>query len=82
MSSFFRYHYFGQEVKNHIIIFSDGKTFTVNPVINKQNDCVVSFGQDVSEIRNVSTTKHPASVMMLGFVASKGEKMSSVWFPT
>ena len=73
------------DMKNHgnrILIFSDEKTFTVDPVVNKQNDRVVSFGQDVSEVRNISTTKHPASVMMFGVVASNGEKMPPVWFPT
>ena len=53
---------------NRVIIFSDEKTFTVDPVINKQNDRVVSFGQDISGVRYVSTTKHPASAMMLGVV--------------
>lgn len=65
-------------LKNHgnrVVIFSDEKTFTVDPVMNKQNDRVVSFGQDVSEYRYVSTTKHPATVMMLGVVASNGLKM-------
>ena len=42
---------------------------------------MVSFGKDISELRNVSTTKHPASVMMLGVVASNREKMPTVWFP-
>ena len=65
---------------NRILIFSDEKTFTVDPVINKQNDRVVSFGQDISTVRYVTTTKHPASVMMLGVVASNGEKMPPVWF--
>ena len=72
-------------IKNHgnrIIIFSDEKTFTVDPVVNKQNDRAVSFGQDVSEVRNVSTTKQLASVMMLGNVSSNGEKMPPVLFPT
>lgn len=67
---------------NRIVIFSDEKTFTVDPVVNKQNDRVVSYGKDVSEVRNTSTTKRPASVMMLGVVGSNGEKMPPVWFPT
>ena len=50
---------------NRIIFFSDEKTFTVDPVINKQNDRVVSFGQDISSHLHSSTTKHPASLMML-----------------
>ena len=40
----------------------------------------MSFGQDISGGRYVSTTKHPAFAMMLGVVASYGEKMPSVWF--
>ena len=65
---------------NRVLIFSDEKTFTVDPVFNKQNDRVVTFGNDVSEHRRMSTTKHPASIMMLGVVASNGEKMPPVWF--
>ena len=61
--------------------FSDEKPFTVDPVVNKQNARIVSFGQDISELRNVSTTKHPASAMKLEVVASNGEKMPPVWFP-
>lgn len=66
---------------NRIVIFSDEKTFTVDPVINNQNDRVVCFDKSEYGIRNVTTTKHPASVMMLGVVASNGEKMPPVWFP-
>ena len=42
------------------IRFSHEKTFTVDPVLNKQTDRVVTFEKDVSEPRRVSTTKHPA----------------------
>eukprot|EP00095_Tigriopus_kingsejongensis_P001128 snap_masked-scaffold1099_size62903-processed-gene-0.6 protein:Tk01128 transcript:snap_masked-scaffold1099_size62903-processed-gene-0.6-mRNA-1 annotation:"kinesin-like protein kif3a isoform x2" len=56
--------------KRRVIFYSDEKTFTVDPVINKQNDRVICFGKEDYNIRNVSTTKHPASVMMLGVVAS------------
>ena len=63
---------------NRILVFSDEKRFTVDSVFNKQNDRVATFGKDISEIRKVSTTKHPASVMMLGVVASNGEKMPPV----
>ena len=65
---------------NRILIFSDEKTFTVNPVFNRQNDRVVGFRNDVSNRQRESTTKHPASVMMIGVVASNGEKMPPVWF--
>ena len=34
-----------------------------------------------SQSRNVFTTKHPTSVIMLGVVASNREKMPPVWFP-
>ena len=47
---------------NRVFIISDEKTFTVDPVINKQNDRVISFGQDISDVRYVTTTKHPVSV--------------------
>ncbi|KAF2351391.1 hypothetical protein FHG87_017852 [Trinorchestia longiramus] len=59
----------------------DEKTFSVDPLVNKQNDHIVSFDLIISELRNVFTTKHPASVMMLGLVVSNGEKMPPVWFP-
>ncbi len=65
---------------SRIIIFSDEKTFTVDLVFNRQNDQVVSFGNLADEHRYVSTTKHPASVMMLGLVASNGAIMDPVWF--
>ena len=64
---------------NRVFIFSD-ENISVDSVINKQNDRVVSFGQDISEVRYVTPTKHPASVMMLGVAASNGEKMPPVWF--
>ena len=67
---------------NRMIFFSDEKSFTVDPMINKQNDRVVSFGQDISSHLHSSTTKHPASLMMLGVIASTGDKMPPVWFKT
>ena len=64
-----------------IVIFSDEKTFTVDPVINKQHNQVICLEKSEYSIWNVTTMKHPASVMMLGIVASNGEKMPPVWFP-
>ena len=40
----------------------------------------MSFGQEISGVCYISTTKHPASAIMLGVVASNREKMPSVWF--
>ena len=51
---------------NRILIFSDEKTFTVDPVFNRQNDRAVSFGNDVSNHKRVSTTKHPDLSWCLG----------------
>ena len=74
--------HFLNDMKNHgnqILVFSNEKRFTVDPVFNKQNNHVATFGKDISEIRKVSTMKHSTSVMMLGVVASNGEKMLPVW---
>ncbi|QQP48865.1 Uncharacterized protein FKW44_009318 [Caligus rogercresseyi] len=49
---------------DRVVFFSDEKTFTVDPVYNKQNDRVICFGNVSNVIRSVSKTKHPASVMM------------------
>lgn len=67
---------------NQILIFFDKKAFMVHQVFNKKNDRVVRFGKDISEIRIVSTTKHSASVMMLGVVASNVERIPTVSFET
>ena len=61
--------------------FFDKKTFTLYPIINKQNDRVICFEKSKYSIQNVTMTKYPAPVMMLGVVASNGEKMPSIWFP-
>ena len=62
--------------EEHPFVESNEKTFPVDPVFNKQNDWLVKFGNAVS----LSTTKHPALMMMAGVVASNGEKMPPVWF--
>ena len=49
-------------------------------VINKQSDCVVGFDKDISDVHCVSTTKYPASAMMLGVMVSNREKMPPNWF--
>ncbi len=73
------------DLKHHgdrVIIFSDEKMYTVGPIINKQNDRMICFNKVAASDVYVSTTEHPASVMMLGVVASTRGKMSPVWFPT
>ncbi len=67
---------------NRVIIFSDEKTCTVDPVRNRQNDHYLTFGDVDESVRTLATTKHPASVMSLGFVASDGQKMPLIWFQT
>ncbi|XP_059097951.1 uncharacterized protein LOC131892185 [Tigriopus californicus] len=67
------------DLKHHgdwVIFFLDENTFTVDPVFNKQNDRIICFSKDQASIRNVTKTKIPASVMMLGVVASTGDKMA------
>jgi transposase-like protein len=64
-----------------VVIFSDEKTWTVDPVRNRQNDRYISFGEIDETLRTLTTTKHAASVMSLGFVASNGIKMPLIWFP-
>ena len=65
-----------------ITIFSDEKTFTVDPVFNRQNDQVVSFGEVSDEHRYMTTTKHPASVICddagPSFIQSEGHGPSLV----
>jgi len=67
---------------NRVIIFSDEKSWTVDPVRNRKNDRYLSFGDVNESIRTLSTTKHPASAMSLGFVASNGLKAPLIWFKT
>ena len=63
------------DLKNHgnwILISSNKKTFIIDPVFSKPNYRKVVSENNVSEHRWVLTTKHPASIMMLGVVASNG----------
>ncbi len=68
-----------------VIIFSDEKTFTVNHVRNCQNDRYIRLDEEGDAEMNtkfISSTKHLASVMMLGVVASNGAVCPPVWFGT
>ena len=62
-------------------IFSNEKTCTVDPVRNRRNDYCFSLGEENKSARTSSKTKHPASVMSRGFVASYGAVMLLIWFP-
>uniref|UniRef100_A0A3Q1HRU9 Tc1-like transposase DDE domain-containing protein n=1 Tax=Acanthochromis polyacanthus TaxID=80966 RepID=A0A3Q1HRU9_9TELE len=63
------------------ILFTDEKIFTVNAAANRRNDrWIGNDPQNCSEgIKHINTTKHPASVMMFGLVASDGQKMPPVF---
>ncbi|QQP40967.1 Putative transposable element [Caligus rogercresseyi] len=61
---------------DRVVFFSDEKTFTVDPVYNKQNDRVICFGNVSNVIRSVSKTKHPASVSK---ITKKSGKSSYVF---
>lgn len=63
-------------MKHHpstICIFSDKKTWTVNQTRNSRNDQYLA--SCVEEVPPINTTKHLASVMMLGDVGSDGQRM-------
>ena len=65
-----------------IIIFSDEKLFHVDRVFNRRNSRYISTkkSEDVDEnIKHVFTTKHPAKVMVLGVVASDGQKCPPIF---
>ena len=77
---------------HRIIFFSDEKTFDVDPHHNPQNDRFVRlpaaaagggagdpFGAVHGE-KYITSTKHPASLMFLGVVASTGEVGPVIWF--
>ena len=58
-------------------IFSDKKLFTVDQAHNRRNDrMVVKVG---SKATPKFKTKHPASVMVLGIVASDGNKCPPIF---
>lgn len=69
--------------KGKVIVFSDEKNFTVDPVRNSRNDrhLARSVAEASPEARAVTKTKHPASVMVLGFVSSDGSKGPIVFVP-
>ncbi len=64
-----------------VFFFSDEKNFLLEPVHNRRNDRVLQFKgeEDVPE-RLVRHTKHPASLMFLGVVASTGHVSPPIFF--
>lgn len=65
--------------KGTVMLFSDKKNFPVDQAHNRRNDRVV-IPKD-SKAPPIMKTKHPASVMVLGVVASDGQKMPPYFFP-
>jgi len=65
-----------------VILFTDEKYFTVDPVSNSRHDRYIS-DKHVSEVpdrvRFAPQTKHPSQVMMFGLVSSDGKKMDPVF---
>ena len=67
---------------SRILFFSDEKNFTVSEAYNRRNARYVSFDGDTPayNVRYATSTKHPASLMFLGVVASTGEVSPPIWF--
>ncbi len=69
-------------LKHHpatVKIFSDKKLWTVDQSRNSRNDRYLAYC--VEEVPPIHCSKHPASAMMLGVVASDGKAMPPYWFP-
>jgi len=62
-----------------VLVFSDKKNWTVDQSRNARNDRYLAYS--VEEVPPINQTKHPASAMMLGVVASDGRRMPPFWFP-
>ncbi len=61
-----------------VLVFSDKKNWMVDQSRNARNDRYLAFSRD--EVPAINQTKHPASAMMLGVVASDGKRMPPFWF--
>lgn len=67
-----------------VTIFSDEKLFCVDRVLNRRNGRYISTEkvEDVPDhIKHVCKSKHPAKVMVLGVVASDGQKCPIIFMP-
>ncbi|QQP57708.1 Putative transposable element [Caligus rogercresseyi] len=84
-------HYEGQKVRESqkvlnffkhngdtVKIYSDKKIFTVDAVLNRRNDRFLA--ETRGHVEGYYRTKHPAQVMVLGIVASDGNKMPPHFF--
>jgi transposase len=68
-----------KDAASTVRIFSDKKVFTVDQVYNRRNDrIIVNQGTPATP---VITTKHPAGCMVLGIVASDGQKCPAIFVP-
>lgn len=68
-------------VRDHestVHIFSDKKLWTVDQARNSQNDRYLAACCE--DVPPVLTQKHPASAMMMGVIASDGQRMPPFWF--
>lgn len=70
--------------QGRVILFSDEKIFNVDAHSNRRNDRWI--GNDATNapdaVRYTNCTKHPASVMVFGLIASDGKKMPPVFIPS
>ena len=61
---------------------SDVRTWTDDHVGNRRNNRYLSLGKEDESARTLPKTKHPASVIYLGFVTSNGAVMPLMWYPS
>ena len=60
-----------------IILFTDKKYSTVNPIINSHTNRCIAQGRTkdaLDHVRLVQNTKHLAQIMIFGLVSIKGRK--------
>ena len=68
--------------KTPIILFTDEKYFTVDPVASSRTarDLTKGRARDVADnIRVVQKTKHPSQIMVFGLVTSDGRKIDPIY---
>ena len=67
--------------KTGVILFTDEKIFVQDIHVNRRNSRVIARSPDERDDHMAFRSKHPASVMVFGLVASDGNKMPLVMFP-